>query len=166
MKAEIRSFSAAYLQRITQLINKTNQFNLTTKRYTLSEIEAITRDPSYIKLYGRLADSFGDNGLVSVIIGQINGADLYIDLWLMSCRVISRNLEHAMFDELVSECEKIGIGRIFGRYLRTAKNGLVADLYALLGFQLLQSSGREDLWGITVPSEYQNANKLIEVNNG
>ena len=72
MSAEIGPFSPVYLERITQLINKTNQFNLTTRRYTSAEVETISRDPSYITLYGRLADRFGDNGLVSVLIGRVS----------------------------------------------------------------------------------------------
>ena len=71
MTAEIAPFRAVYLERITQLINKTNQFNLTTRRYTSGEVEAIAQDPGFITLYGRLTDKFGDNGLVSVLIGKI-----------------------------------------------------------------------------------------------
>ena len=71
MTAEIGPFSPVYLERITQLINKTNQFNLTTRRYTSAEVEAIAQDPAFITLYGRLADKFGDNGLVSVVVGRI-----------------------------------------------------------------------------------------------
>ena len=72
MTAEIGPFCPVYLERITQLINKTNQFNLTTRRYTSAEVEAITQDPTFITLYGRLADRFGDNGLVSVLIGRVS----------------------------------------------------------------------------------------------
>ena len=71
MTAEIGPFVPVYLERITQLINKTNQFNLTTRRYTSAEVEAIAQDPGFITLYGRLADRFGDNGLVSVLIGRV-----------------------------------------------------------------------------------------------
>jgi FkbH-like protein len=92
MKAEIKPFSSVYLERITQLVNKTNQFNLTTKRYTFSQIEAISRNPQCIALYGRLTDKFGDNGLVSVMIGDIRNDEIQISLWLMSCRVIKRGM--------------------------------------------------------------------------
>jgi FkbH-like protein len=101
MTAEIGPFLPVYLERITQLINKTNQFNLTTRRYTSAEVEAISRDPSFVTLYGRLADKFGDNGLVSVLIGRVSHQTVEIDLWLMSCRVLKREMELAMFDALV-----------------------------------------------------------------
>src|SRR5208283_2745481 len=98
-------FSPVYLERITQLINKTNQFNLTTKRYTTSEVESISRNSSFVTLYGRLADRFGDNGLVSVLIGSVSGETLEVDLWLMSCRVLNREMEFALFDALIEQCQ-------------------------------------------------------------
>ena len=80
MNAVIDKFDEVSLSRITQLTNKSNQFNLTTRRYTLSEIKAVSSDESYIKLYGRLTDRFGDNGIVSVVIGSTENYSLHIDL--------------------------------------------------------------------------------------
>jgi FkbH-like protein len=134
MTAEIAPFSAVYLERITQLINKTNQFNLTTRRYTGTEVEAIAHDPGYISLYGRLIDKFGDNGLVSVLVGRIHNDKVEIDLWLMSCRVLNREMELAMFDYLVKECRDRGIREIAGLYIPSKKNGMVAEHYRTLGF--------------------------------
>ena len=133
MTAEIGPFSAVYLDRITQLINKTNQFNLTTRRYTSAEVEAIAGDRSFITLYGRLADRFGDNGLVSVLIGRRLENVVEIDLWVMSCRVFKREMEFAMFDAFVEQCQAKGIGRIVGVYAPSKKNGIVAGLYTDLG---------------------------------
>jgi FkbH-like protein len=96
MMAEIGPFVPVYLERITQLINKTNQFNLTTRRYTSAEVEAISRNSAFVTLYGRLADRFGDNGLVSVLIGRVSGQTVELDIWLMSCRVLKREMEFAM----------------------------------------------------------------------
>ena len=134
MTAEIAPFSPVYLERITQLINKTNQFNLTTRRYTSAEVEAIAQDPSFVTLYGRLADKFGDNGLVSVLIGRVVNEALEMDLWLMSCRVLNREMELAMFDALVEQCQARGIRKIVGVYIPSKKNSMVADHYRNLGF--------------------------------
>ncbi|MFR4394553.1 MAG: hypothetical protein ACLT29_09850, partial [Ruminococcus callidus] len=97
MHADIRDFDAVALPRIVQLTNKSNQFNLTTRRYTQSEMEQVAADHKHIRLYGRLRDKFGDNGIVSVVIGEISGDTLHIELWLMSCRM-KRDMELAMLD--------------------------------------------------------------------
>jgi len=155
MTAEIGPFAPVYLGRIAQLINKTNQFNLTTRRYTAAEVEAAATDSASVTLYGRLADKFGDNGLVSVVIGTQRGSALDIDLWLMSCRVLKREMEWAMFDALVEECHKRGVGEIHGIYIPSKKNGMVAEHYGVLGFRRVQSEpdGRT-LWSYAVPAGY------------
>ncbi len=157
MSAEIGRFVPIYLERITQLINKTNQFNLTTRRYTIAEIEKISRDPDYMALYGRLADRFGDNGLVSVVIGRLAGVALEIDLWVMSCRVFKREMELAMFDALVEECQARGIQRITGVYIPSKKNGLVSGHYASLGFHHVSGNhGERESWSFEVSEGYSN----------
>jgi FkbH-like protein len=155
MTAEIAPFLSVYLERITQLINKTNQFNLTTRRYTSAEVVAIAADPGFITLYGRLADKFGDNGLVSVLIGQVLDETVQLDLWLMSCRVLKRGMEFAMFDALVQQCQACGIRKIAGVYIPSKKNNMVAGFYASLGFSPVgeASDGRE-LWSYDVPATY------------
>ncbi|MEG0769538.1 MAG: HAD-IIIC family phosphatase [Ruthenibacterium sp.] len=135
MRAEIGSFDAQHAERITQLINKTNQFNMTTRRYTAAEVEALLGSPDCITLYGRLLDKFGDNGIVTALIAHVHGTEADIVLWIMSCRTFKRNLEHAMFDRLVAECAARGITRINGFYAPTAKNLLVSDFYATIGFE-------------------------------
>ncbi len=146
MTAEIRGFAPPYLQRIAQLTNKSNQFNLTTRRYTESEIEAVADSPAHITLYGRLKDKFGDNGIVSAVIGKISGETLEIELWLMSCRVLKREMETAMLDRLLEEAKKRGIKRILGQYLPTAKNGMVKELYGTFGFAKISEDGGKTLW--------------------
>jgi FkbH-like protein len=155
MTAEIGPFIPVYLERVTQLINKTNQFNLTTRRYTSGEVEAIAQDPAFVTLFGRLADRFGDNGLVSVLIGHVLEETLQLDLWLMSCRVLKREMELAMFDALVEQCQTSGICKIVGVYIPSKKNSMVAGHYASLGFTAMggASEGRE-LWCYDVPSTY------------
>ncbi|MEG0654924.1 MAG: HAD-IIIC family phosphatase [Hydrogenoanaerobacterium sp.] len=134
MVGTIRDFEPIYMQRIAQLTNKSNQFNLTTKRYSESELAAVTNDSNYIRLYGKLEDKFGDNGVVSIIIGHKKVSTLHIDLWLMSCRVLKRNMEYAMLDTLIDECQIHEIIDIIGYYYPTAKNNMVRNFYATMGF--------------------------------
>ncbi len=133
--AEIDRFRPIYLDRITQLTNKTNQFNLTTRRYTFAEMEAIQADASFIGIYGRLADRFGDNGIVSVVLGSRNNDKLYMDLWLMSCRVLKRDMEFAMLDALMSEARIADVHSIIGVYIPSKKNAMVANFYEGMGFE-------------------------------
>ena len=164
MKAEIKAFTTAYRKRITQLINKTNQFNLTTKRRTSTAVETISNDPQYLTLYGRLVDKFGDNGLISVVIGSVKGDVLQLDTWLMSCRVIKREMELAMFDVLVERCKFRGLKEILGYYFRTVKNEMVADHYSRLGFELLSREENGDsIWRYVIPTNYKTNNKYIRV---
>jgi FkbH-like protein len=155
MTAEIAPFAPIYLERITQLINKTNQFNLTTKRCTAAEVEAMAQDPQWVTLYGRLADKFGDNGLVSVLAGRVTGDTLEMDIWLMSCRVLKREMELAMFDALVEQCQARGIHRIVGVYIPSKKNRMVAEHYGDLGFaRAADAAGERQLWEYELPREY------------
>jgi FkbH-like protein len=162
MKAEIAPFAPVYLERITQLINKTNQFNLTTRRYTSAEVEAIAQDPNNVTLYGRLVDRFGDNGLVTVLIGHVVGKVLEIDLWLMSCRVLNREMELSMFDALVEVCQARGLSRIVGTYIPSKKNALVADHYRRLGFRAVEEeAGSQSFWSWDVPETYSPGSRSI-----
>jgi FkbH-like protein len=135
MVAEIDVFNPTYMERIAQLTNKTNQFNLTTRRYTLAEIEATVSSGKHIGIYGKLADRFGDNGLISIVLGRVDAETLYLDLWLMSCRVLKREMELAMLDGVALRARAAGLTRLIGYYLPTKKNGMVAEHYALLGFE-------------------------------
>ena len=164
MTAEIKSFSSIYLDRITQLTNKTNQFNLTTKRYTASEIENIVTSDEYVKIYGKLTDKYGDNGLIAISIGRINENQCHIDLWLMSCRVIKRDMEFAMLDELVRQCKEKGVLEIIGYYYQSDKNNMVFDLYEKFGFVLNDSNGEDTIWRLDI-SNYENKNKFIGIQN-
>ena len=164
MTAEIKSFSSIYLDRITQLTNKTNQFNLTTKRYTASEIENIVTSDEYVKIYGKLTDKYGDNGLIAISIGRINENQCHIDLWLMSCRVIKRDMEFAMLDELVRQCKEKGVLEIIGYFYQSDKNNMVFDLYEKFGFALNDTNGEDTIWRLDI-SNYENQNKFIGIEN-
>ena len=163
MTAEISRFAPPYLQRIAQLTNKSNQFNVTTRRYTESEIEAIAGDESYIPLYGRLSDKFGDNGVVSVVIGHKDNDTLHIDLWIMSCRVLKREMEFAMLDRVVEEARAQGIRKIVGYYYPTAKNGMVKELFGAFGFAKASENDGNTVWELDI-SGYEPHTKHIKIN--
>lgn len=165
MRGTIKPFESMYMARIAQLTNKSNQFNLTTKRYTQTEIEQAAADNEKITLYGKLEDRFGDNGVVSVLIGHKEGNELHMDLWLMSCRVLKRDMEFAMMDTLVAACKKAGITEIKGYYYPTAKNKMVEKFYELQGF-ILESEDEQGntVWSYPIPENYENKNQVITVN--
>lgn len=165
MRAAIKAFEPVYMARIAQLTNKSNQFNLTTKRYTQSEIEQAAASPDYITLYGKLEDKFGDNGVVSVVIGEKKEGTLHIVLWIMSCRVLKRDMEYAMMDRLVEECQKSGIHTIKGYYYPTAKNNMVRNFYELQGFTKTEEDAEGNTaWQYQIPPTPTPKNKVILVN--
>lgn len=164
MKARIGAFDPAYFSRIAQLTNKSNQFNLTTHRYSQSEIEQIAADSQYLTLCGRLEDKFGDNGVVSIVIGRKEKDVLHIELWLMSCRVLKRGMEYAMMDTLVKQCRDCGIRQIYGYFYPTAKNAMVKDFYALQGFEKLEEDADGNAkWSFRIPEQYTLKNQVITV---
>ncbi len=164
MTAEIKGFAPIYLQRITQLINRSNQFNLTTRRYTQPEIEHIAEDDNYITLYGKLTDIFGDNGVVAVVIGKVTDEVCHIDLWLMSCRVLKKDMEYAMLDTLVAECKAKGVKTIRGYYYPTSKNNMVKDLYSDFGFGLTEEDAEGNrVFELNIEG-YMGKNKYIQTN--
>ena len=164
MKAEIDSFVPKYLNRIAQLTNKSNQFNLTTKRYSLKEIEDATEDEKKLTLYGKLEDKFGDNGVVSVLIGTKKGTALHMDLWLMSCRVLKRDMEYAMMDTLVRKCKEQGIKTIIGYYYPTIKNEMVKDFYSKMGFRKIrEDENHNTTWEFSLNDPYTEKCEVIKI---
>ena len=164
MKAEIVDFSPMTIARITQLTNKSNQFNLTTRRYTPAEMEQTYQSPDYIRLCGRLEDRFGDNGIVSVVIGEKQGSVLDIQLWLMSCRVLKREMEYAMLDVLAEKAREQGLSTLQGHYYPTAKNAMVKELYRDFGFEKVSGDEQGNtLWQLDL-SGYQNKTSHIKIN--
>lgn len=163
MKAYIRSFEEVYIPRIAQLTNKSNQFNLTTRRYTEEEIRQISRDDHFITLYGRLVDRYGDNGVVSVVIGEIKDKELHIQLWLMSCRVLKRNMEYAMLDELMHRAQAMGIKKVIGYYIPTKKNKMVCTLLNDFCFRHNTDKDGMSIWEFNLLDKYKDRNTFIEV---
>lgn len=168
MKGTIAPFEPVYASRIAQLTNKSNQFNLTTRRMTQSEIEMMMTSDQYITLYGKLEDKFGDNGVVSVVIGEKKENELDLILWLMSCRVLKRDMEQAMLDTLVSYARKQGIEKMNGYYYKTAKNSMVKDFYETMGFVRLTPDEEEESkqYVLTNLDTYTNQNHVITVIGG
>jgi FkbH-like protein len=127
------------LPRASQLINKSNQFNLTTRRYTEAELQRVVDDPSTVAMCFRLKDRFGDNGLISVVLARPDqqwGKDAFlIDTWLMSCRVLGRQVEAAALEVVAKEAANRGAQSLIGEYRPTPRNGLVSDHYSKLGFE-------------------------------
>ena len=152
-----------YLERVAQLINKTNQFNLTSKRYTFADIEQIVSDERYVTLYAKLSDKFGDSGLISVIIGRKERRSLHLDLWLMSCRVVKREVELAMLDALVAICQQHDITEIYGYYIRSEKNNVVSDHYGRLGFERISGDEHNcSVWRLVLMADYVRRNRHIK----
>jgi FkbH-like protein len=147
MVCEIGRVGPLTRQRVAQLINKSNQFNLTTRRYSEQEVQAMEANPAKHLIQVRLKDSFGDNGIISVIIADKSAKAWEIDTWLMSCRVLGRRVEEAVLDHLVQVARSTGAESLIGRYIPTAKNRMVAEHYRKLGFELDESQDDgETLW--------------------
>src|ERR1700750_788828 len=142
------------MTRVVQLINKTNQFNLTTTRYTEGDIRAIQASGRTIGLQFRLIDKLGDNGMISVVIAKPASnadQDILIDTWLMSCRVLGRGVEQATLNVLVDQAREMGFKRIIGEYRPTPKNHIVRDHFRSLGFELLEVRKDDStLWALPI----------------
>lgn len=136
MVLEWQAVDALGLPRATQLANKTNQFNLTTRRYTEAQMAALVDDPAALVLQFRLRDRYGDNGVIAVIVASpaATPGTLAIEAWLMSCRVLGRGVEAACFAVLAAEARRRGATALEGSYIPTERNGMVAQHYAGLGF--------------------------------
>ena len=135
MTCTIGPFDELGRARIAQLVNKSNQFNLTTRRYTESEVAAFQASATAFTLQVRLVDRFGDNGMISVVIFEDRGDEWLCDTWLMSCRVLGRRVEEAVLGHVASAALASGAKRLVGEYIPTAKNRLVEKHFEKLGFQ-------------------------------
>jgi FkbH-like protein len=148
MEMEVAPFDTIGLTRIAQLINKSNQFNLRTQRYTEAQVRQMMEDPSLITLQIRLKDSCGDNGMISVLIGRPmldDPTSLFIDTWLMSCRVLGRQVEREALNQIADQAQVRGFHRLIGEYIHSEKNHLVQDHYRSLGFSpLIKHADREE----------------------
>ena len=167
MELIVKPFDRIGLQRIVQLINKSNQFNLTTRRYTDEDILAVMADPEAFGLQLRLLDRFGDNGVIAIIIGRLQETkDLLIDTWLMSCRVLGRQVEPTTLNLIAAQAQKLGAKRVIGEYIPTKKNGMVKDHYARLGFTVAATNDTGGSRNLLDLAEFVPADTFIHVTEG
>lgn len=135
MVAKANKFEDFEIPRISQLTQRSNQFNLRTIRYTEAEIEKIARDDKYLTLSFSLRDKFGDYGLISVLIMEkVDAKTLFVNTWLMSCRVLKRGMEEFIINKMVEVAKQNNFEKILGEYIKTQKNEMVKDIYSKLGF--------------------------------
>ncbi|MBD8824920.1 HAD-IIIC family phosphatase [Pseudomonas sp. CFBP 13602] len=138
MVMQARPIGTAELARATQLINKTNQFNLSTRRYSEVQVQQLADTPGAVALSLRLTDKFGDNGLISVVLARPDTTcaddELFIDTWLMSCRVLGRQAEQAALQVLAQYAATAGYSALIGEYRPSERNAMVAEHYPQLGF--------------------------------
>ena len=134
MVAQAKPFDSFHFPRIAQLTQRSNQFNLRTVRYTEQEIATIAADEKYVTLYFTLRDKFGDHGLISAVIMEKQENKLFVNTWLMSCRVLKRGMEEFIVNKMIAAAAAAGFATVEGEYLKTAKNAMVVNIYEKMGF--------------------------------
>lgn len=150
MSAKLGRIEATHVERFTQLINKSNQFNLRTIRYTESQIQSMQNDDSVRMLYVDLKDKFTGYGIISCIILRKREEECFIDTWLMSCRVLKRGVEDLAFRMVCEEAVRMGCKYLTGEYIPSAKNAMVKDFYTKLGFE---KTDKENIFHYDVTKE-------------
>jgi FkbH-like protein len=148
MRAVVSRFDQFHLPRIAQLMQRSNQFNLCTRRLTEAQCQAMAQDDAFLPLYATLADRFGDHGLISVVVLERDQEALIIRDWLMSCRVLARGVEQFLMNHVVTQAARFGVTRLIGEYIPTAKNAMVRDFFQQFGFTRVSASGNQ--WMIDV----------------
>jgi FkbH-like protein len=146
MEISLAAFDSGGRKRTTQLINKTNQFNVTTRRYTEAQVASMEVSAEHYTLQVSVRDRFGDNGMICVVICLVGPDEWRIDSWLMSCRVLNRRIEEAVCNQIAQAARGAGARRLIGEYLATDRNGIVADLYQRLGFVPLREGPDAGKW--------------------
>jgi len=163
MTLEISKFKDSEIPRISQLCNKSNQFNLTTKRYTNKDIKSFIDDDKFITLQLKLKDKFSEMGIIGLVIGSITESKLEIDTWLMSCRVLKREIEKETLNHIIKICTENNIKQIVGKYFATEKNGIVKNHYPNLGFINEMQHKAYSSWDMDV-EQYKPFRTMIDVN--
>jgi FkbH-like protein len=135
MRIEFAPFTAMTRKRVTQLINKTNQFNVTTPRYTENQVTTFEGSHDHFTLQISLRDRFGDNGIIAVVVCIVRPMEWEIDTLLMSCRVLNRKVEEAICNRIVQEAKRAGARSVIGKFVPTSRNGIVGDLFRRLRFE-------------------------------
>jgi FkbH-like protein len=140
--------------RVAQMHLRTNQFNLTTRRLTEADIAALVRHPERgFALIGRVVDKFGDHGVVIAATVSVDGPRAEIATFLMSCRVIGREIERAFLAALLTLLARRGVARVIGRFAATAKNGMVRGFYGANGFTVVERDDNTSVWAFDLRNE-------------
>ena len=163
MKGRIEPVTTINIERTTQLVNKSNQFNLTGKRRSIAEVRDIATSPDWIALSISLRDKLGDHGLISVLFLHRHGDCLEIDTWVMSCRVLQRGVEWIALDAAIGCAKAANVTKLIGDYVATERNGLVRNHYRSLGFALAGSDNGKTRWVFTVPDDHSRFTTPIQL---
>jgi FkbH-like protein len=150
MEAHVQPFDSFTLPRALQLVQRSNQFNLTTIRHNEADLLQFSRDSNVIPFCIRLSDRLGDNGIIATVILRKEGSDAVIDTWIMSCRVLGRRVEDLTVQLIVERARRLGCRRVIGRYTPTSKNGMVENLYSQHGFADAGSDGSTRLYSLDI----------------
>ena len=143
MVSDVKEVDSFSLPRVAQLTQRSNQFNLRTQRYTDEDLKSMIESKEYIAISYTLVDKYGDNGLISAVVLKKEKDFMFVDTWIMSCRVLKRTMEPFVLNTIVEEAKKLGYSKLIGEYLPTAKNGMVKDHYKNFGFE--EKEGRWEL---------------------
>ncbi len=161
MRIVVARFDSFHLPRIAQLIQRSNQFNLTTRRHSEAECEAMLHGSNVIPWYVKLSDRMGDHGLIGIVVLEPDRDTLRIRDWLMSCRVLARGVEQYVMNRVVEEAIRLGLSSIAGEYIRSAKNGMVQDFYGQFGFTKAAGDENRTHWTLKV-ADHRPAETFIQ----
>jgi FkbH-like protein len=164
MEAIVEDFDEQNLRRITQLINKTNQFNLTTPRYTEAQVRSFMESSEVISKYVKVRDRFGDYGLIGLAIARIKGGQAFLDTFLMSCRVLKRGVEDLLIRSLLEDLINRGVGELRGSYIRTEKNKMVKDLLFQFQFAIVDANEERSSYVLKLSKSLDIFSKEIFIN--
>jgi FkbH-like protein len=159
MASEVKAFDAFTIPRVAQLTQRSNQFNLRTIRYTDEDVKRISNDPDYLTMSLTLADRFGDHGLIAVVILKKESTALFIDTWIMSCRVLKRGMENFTLNAIMDFARANNFEKVIGEYIPTKKNGIVKEHYSSLGFAPM-----DDKWVLSVAG-YEKRDTFVHSKN-
>jgi FkbH-like protein len=160
MRAVLARFDRFHMPRIAQLMQRSNQFNLCTRRLSEAQCAALAEDQVFIPLYAKLSDRFGDHGLISVVVLERDEQALLVRDWLMSCRVLARGVEQFLMNYVVTQATKLGLRHVIGEYIPTAKNAMVRDFFAQFGFTRVPATDNQ--WALEVAA-YRPVETLIRL---
>jgi len=162
MRMTVARFDSFHLPRISQLMQRSNQFNVTTRRLSEVECKSLMEDQRWLPLYAKLADRLSDHGLISIVTLEAREDSLAIRDWLMSCRVLVRGVEQFMMNRAVEHAKKLGLPRITAEFIPTAKNGMVKEFFQQFGFAKVEEDSTGHSRWVLETDAYQPARTFIQ----